>query len=505
MEGRFAGEFDAEHHHASHPEEEDIRTGLEHRGGIEIFEIFGLFGPAQRGERPQSGGEPGIQHVFILVDLVAVAVGTLGGVLARHGHFAAVIAVPHGDAVPPPELAADAPITDVLQPVVIDFGEALRHNAGFSAADGFQRLVGQGLNFDEPLGGDHGFDNLAAALRAGHVERVRLLFDNQVLSAHIFPEFLAALETVHASILAAVLIDMGLFVENVDEFQPMCLTNGIIVGVVRRGDLDRTGTKLTIDIFIRDDRNAAADDGYDHVLAQILLVTLIFRMDGHSGITQNGLGAGGGYRDIFAGTVGEHVFEIIEETRFFGIFHFEIRNGGSQIGRPVDHARAAVNKSFFVKGHKCLTNGDREPFIKGEAGAVPVTGGPQTADLVEDLAAVFFFPFPGAAQKFLAADVIPFDTFFSKGFFHQHLRGNTGMIRAGNPKGGHAFHAVVADHQIFHRDKHGMAQMQFTGNVGRRDGNDERLFRGVKARRRGIIGGFEIAFLFPHFIETLLY
>jgi hypothetical protein len=50
-----------------------------------------------------------------------------------------------------------------------------------------------------------------------------------------------------------------------------------------------------------------------------------------------------------------------------------------------------------------------------------------------------------------------------------------------------------------------MAQMQFTGNVGRRDGNDERLFRGVKARRRGIIGGFEIAFLFPHFIETLLY
>ena len=73
MEWRVAGKFDAEHHHARYPEEENIRAGFENRGRVEILQIASLFGPTQCGEGPESRGEPGIQYVFILVNLVAVA------------------------------------------------------------------------------------------------------------------------------------------------------------------------------------------------------------------------------------------------------------------------------------------------------------------------------------------------------------------------------------------------------------------------------------------------
>jgi len=35
------------HHHAGHPEEEDIERGHQHRGGIEASQFRGILGPAQ--------------------------------------------------------------------------------------------------------------------------------------------------------------------------------------------------------------------------------------------------------------------------------------------------------------------------------------------------------------------------------------------------------------------------------------------------------------------------
>ena len=74
----LAGDVLGHHHHARHPEEDDVEAGDQHRGRqiflqVRIPCVFGcVAGPVKRGERPQRGGEPGIEHVGIAVELSGV-------------------------------------------------------------------------------------------------------------------------------------------------------------------------------------------------------------------------------------------------------------------------------------------------------------------------------------------------------------------------------------------------------------------------------------------------
>src|SRR5581483_984170 len=84
---------------------------------------------------------------------------------AARGHVA-IRAIPDRDAMPPPQLPADAPILDVLEPVVIDLLESFGHNFDSSVFHGFERGLCQRLDLDEPLSRDHRLDDFTAALRA---------------------------------------------------------------------------------------------------------------------------------------------------------------------------------------------------------------------------------------------------------------------------------------------------------------------------------------------------
>lgn len=101
----------AEHHHPGHPEEQDVVTGDEHAGGIELRQLGGRVGPAHRGERPQTRGEPGVEHVGVLHPALR---RFLAGAEA---HDLAFGAVPDRDAVTPPQLPRDAPVVHVVDPV----------------------------------------------------------------------------------------------------------------------------------------------------------------------------------------------------------------------------------------------------------------------------------------------------------------------------------------------------------------------------------------------------
>ena len=116
--GALPGVLAAGEDHPGHPEEDDVVAGDQHVGGVEIVQILGLLGPAQGGEGPQGGGEPGVQHVLVLLRCACRRTsGSCAGVLPDDGHLAAVVAVPGGDLVAPPQLPGDAPVADVLHPV----------------------------------------------------------------------------------------------------------------------------------------------------------------------------------------------------------------------------------------------------------------------------------------------------------------------------------------------------------------------------------------------------
>ena len=89
----------------------------------------------------------------------------------------------------------------------------------------------------------------------------------------------------------------GGFVQDGDHRQVVPLADVVIVRIMGRGDLERTGAKLAVHVFIGDHRDLAAQHRHQHLLADELLVALILRMDCHGGIAQDGFRAGGGHRD----------------------------------------------------------------------------------------------------------------------------------------------------------------------------------------------------------------
>ena len=83
--------------------------------------------------------------------------------VTRDENIAGVI-VPGRDAVPPPELPADAPILDIVHPVEIGLGPVSRDEADFSGFDGLDGRFRQRRDIDVPLVGQVGFDDRAAAI-----------------------------------------------------------------------------------------------------------------------------------------------------------------------------------------------------------------------------------------------------------------------------------------------------------------------------------------------------
>ena len=77
-------------------------------------------------------------------------------------------AVPGGDAMPPPELAADAPVADVRQPVLVGVLPALGVEPHIAVPPGLEGLLGQGLHLHEPLLGEVGLHHGMAAVAVAH-------------------------------------------------------------------------------------------------------------------------------------------------------------------------------------------------------------------------------------------------------------------------------------------------------------------------------------------------
>ena len=55
--------YEPRHHHAGHPERDDVAARHQHAGRVVVRQLRRLLGPAQRRMRPERGAEPGVEHV----------------------------------------------------------------------------------------------------------------------------------------------------------------------------------------------------------------------------------------------------------------------------------------------------------------------------------------------------------------------------------------------------------------------------------------------------------
>ncbi|CCJ87390.1 hypothetical protein BN133_3767 [Cronobacter dublinensis 582] len=168
-------EVHGHHDHAGNPEEDNVEAGDHHAGRVELAQRVGVFRPAERGERPQRGGEPGVEHVVILAqrDVSAEVVFLAHFVFGAAHVDVAVVVIPRRDAVAPPELTRDTPVLNIAHPGEVHVLVLLRHELDIAVLNRFHRRFRQYIGAHVPLVGQHRFDNHAAAIAVRHGQIVR--------------------------------------------------------------------------------------------------------------------------------------------------------------------------------------------------------------------------------------------------------------------------------------------------------------------------------------------
>ena len=80
----------------------------------------------------------------------------------------------------------------------------------------------------------------------------------------------------------------GIRVQDIDLAQIVALADFEVIEIMRRRDLDRTGTRFRIGIVIRNDRNMTPDQRQDHIISDQSMIARVVRIDRNTRIAQHG-------------------------------------------------------------------------------------------------------------------------------------------------------------------------------------------------------------------------
>ena len=317
------------------------RAVEQHVGRVERAQLRRVLGPAERRERPQPGGEPGVEDVGVL--LPALALGRLDPAVDL------LAAVPDGDPVAPPQLARDAPGADVLHPLEVAPPLALGADADAAVADDLERGLGELVHAAEPLQRDQRLDPLAGAVGERDVVRVGLGARDPALLAQRLDHRLARLERGEALEAlagrrghAAVLADRG------DLLEPVGAADLEVVGVVPGRDLQRAGAELGLHVRVGDDLQPPPDDRQDRRLPHQARVAVVVGMDGDRGVGEHRLGPHGGDRDRAVAAL-ERVVDPVQRVGDLALLDLEVGDRRARARVPVDHVVVAVDQALLVE------------------------------------------------------------------------------------------------------------------------------------------------------------
>ncbi len=360
--------------------------------------------PPQRGKRHQGRRIPRVQHVGVAAQRAAAGQGARIGLGVGHIYLTLLV-VPGGNLVAPPQLARDAPVLDVFQPLAVHDAPLVRENSHRPAVDRLQRDLRQRLagavairagpaHRHVPLVRQHRLDHLAGAAATGHRHPMRLLRHHQAGVAQVLQHRLARLVAVQPAVLGrGVLVDRCRRGQDRERSEAVTLPEREVVEIVRRRDLHRARSELRIDIGVRDDRNRAAGQRQDHFGADTRLVAGIVRVDRHRHVAQQRFRTGGGDHQPRA-AVGARIADLPDPPVLLLAFDFQVRHRGLQLRIPVDQALAAIDQPLLVQANEGFDDHARAGLVHREIGALPVARIAQPLHLLEDRVARILLPLP---------------------------------------------------------------------------------------------------------------
>ena len=206
-----------------------------------------------------------------------------------------------------------------------------------------------------------------------------------------------------------------------------------IVEIVGGSNLERPGAELALDIGIADYGDVAAHYRQDHLLPDMGLVSVVFRVHGDSRIAQHRFGPGGGdhQRPLSAY---QGIPDVVEKAVQFLAFDLDIGERGHAARTPVDHALAAIYQALVIERYENLAHSLRKALVHCKPLAGPVAGRPEPLQLIYYNSAIPCLPFPYALQKGFPADPVPCQTFSPKLPLDDILSGDSGVIRPRHPQ-----------------------------------------------------------------------
>ena len=129
-----------------------------------------------------------------------------------------------------------------------------------------------------------------------------------------------------------------------------------------------------------------------------------------------------------------------------------------------------------MEPHEDVLDGAAQAVVHREARAVPAARVAEAALLLQDDVAVLLFPLPDLLQKGLAAHLFAVLALLFQLPLDDVLRGDAGVVEAGNPERLEALHPLHAREQVLHRVLQRVAHVEAARDVGRRHRDHEGLF-----------------------------
>src|ERR1700693_2073513 len=195
-------------------------------------------------------------------------------------------------------------------------------------------------------------------------------------------------------------------------------------------------------------------------------------MHGDGSIAQHRLGPRSGDDEMLFCS-GDGIADVPQIADALVVNHFEVADGGKATRTPVDHVASAINQTLAVEAQESFEHRAIERRLQSETLARPIARCAEANHLFLDHAAAFRFPFPDAALKFLAAEILALDAFFGEHAFDNELRGDAGVVHAGEPQRAFAAHAMPTNEHVNLRVLEHVADVYRASNVGRRKSDGE--------------------------------
>ena len=168
----------------------------------------------------------------------------------------------------PPQLTADTPVLDILQPVVVSC--LVFWWVEFKLIVHYWRKsdVCKVLHLKEPLHTKTWFNcSVRVSLRVSYLVLVVLHFLHKACCLKVLHNLFAYCHTVHAHIHSSSLAKCGVCVEDVYSLKIVCFAQHVVICVVCRGYFQTSCTKLNLNISVLNYRNGSVYKWYNNLLA----------------------------------------------------------------------------------------------------------------------------------------------------------------------------------------------------------------------------------------------